>query len=61
MHKRVSVLSCVNTTGSSIVPKLFVFTSAAEKVPKHVQDGDEVKAMFADQKSGWMTKDIYLD
>lgn len=61
IHERVSVLSCVNATGSSVIPNLFVFTSSSGKVPQHVQDGAEVNAMFAGQKSGWMTKDIYLD
>ena len=60
-HERVSVLVCVNAAGTNTIPHLLIYTSASGKVPANVQDGADENVMFRGQKSGWMTKDIYLD
>ena len=57
MHEKVSVLSCMSASGTSL-PHLFIYKSLSGKIPKYVSDRVEESTMFQDQKSGWMLKDI---
>ena len=60
LHERVSVLACANATGTTCIPHLFIYKSQSGQKPPHVEDGAAPNVMFEGQKSGWMTKDIYL-
>ena len=60
MHERVSVLACANATGTTCIPHLFIFKSPSGQKPRFVEDGAAPDVMFEGQKSGWMTKDLYL-
>ena len=59
MHEKVSVLSCVSASGTSL-PHLFIYKSLSGKIPKYVTNGAEEFTMFQGQNLGWMSKDIYL-
>ena len=59
IHEKGSVLSCISTSGTCL-PHLFIYKPLSGKFPQYVTNGAEESTMFQGQKSGWMSKDIYL-